>query len=297
MILLSCLIIVAMGSLVFQLDYGSGANAPFFYMWECLVLAAAIISLLAAAITMVQELRANIIRHYLLNYYGKRSHGQSIQELSSSMRVVAPGKRRKSGMVGGHLTGNTSGNFGQDSKPFGVMDMFVASSLISMVWNRRPEETQEIIKLLLDFDLRFARQLRLDDLSSYLSTSHRARFFRGLARTFPSLLDTLCSTDVTLKEQIANLQRSICFMCDCIAQCEAKRGRPFHAFFHDWQLGPIFELLVAGASMFVRLVEVYVACTTMTTWWSRVLHVVCASRVGTVHRMLVPLVAHVGGIR
>jgi hypothetical protein len=126
------------------------------------------------------------------------------------------------------------------------MDVFVTSSFNSLLWHRRSEEAGELVKLLLEVDFRFARQLRLDDLSSYLSTSHRARFFRNLARAFPSLLDTLCSTDEKLKEQIAGLQRSICFMCDCCAQSEAKRGRAFHSLLYSWQLGPIFELLVAG---------------------------------------------------
>jgi hypothetical protein len=31
-----------------------------------------------------------------------------------------------------------------------------------------------------------------------------------------------------------------------LKQSEEKGGRPFHAVIHEWQLGPIFELLVAG---------------------------------------------------
>jgi hypothetical protein len=38
--------------------------------------------------------------------------------------------------------------------------------------------------------------------------------------------------------------------CDCIAQREAqqkKGNRPFYSAINEWQLGPILELLVAGA--------------------------------------------------
>ena len=154
-----------------------------------------------------------MLKYYLLNYYGKRALGGSIRRRSSALREVA-----ESSNNGRRQSRASKGDLGQDSEPFGVIDVFVTSSFNSLLWHRRSEEAGELVKLLLEVDFRFARQLRLDDLSSYLSTSHRARFFRNLARAFPSLLDTLCSTDEKLKEQIAGLQRSICFMCDCCAQ-------------------------------------------------------------------------------
>ena len=47
----------------------------------------------------------------------------------------------------------------------------------------------------------------------YLSVAHRARFFRALAKAFPLLLDTLCSTDPMHAGQITQLQQALCFMC------------------------------------------------------------------------------------
>ena len=47
----------------------------------------------------------------------------------------------------------------------------------------------------------------------YLSVAHRARFFRALAKAFPLLLDTLCSTDPMHAGQIKQLQQALCFMC------------------------------------------------------------------------------------
>jgi hypothetical protein len=79
-----------------------------------------------------------------------------------------------------------------------------------------------------------------------LSVSHRARFFRKLAAAFPELLDVICSTDARLADQIAKLQRSISFMCACIAETESNGRNKIHNLIHGWQLGPVMDLLIVG---------------------------------------------------
>lgn len=58
-----------------------------------------------------------------------------------------------------------------------------------------------------------AKSSRSSEKSWYLPVAHRARFFRALAKAFPLLLDTLCSTDPMHAGQIKQLQQALCFMC------------------------------------------------------------------------------------
>ena len=55
-------------------------------------------------------------------------------------------------------------------------------------------------------------------VSSYLSTSHNAAFFRSIAAEFPSLLDILCFKAVNQhqRQAILELQQSIYFLCMCM---------------------------------------------------------------------------------
>jgi hypothetical protein len=59
----------------------------------------------------------------------------------------------------------------------------------------------------------------------------KAKFFRDLSATFPSLLDVLCCTDPAQSGRIRQLQHEIQFMCLCVLQTQSKT---LHLSLREW---------------------------------------------------------------
>jgi hypothetical protein len=99
-VLLSCLTVVAVSSLVFQLEHADDLDNPFFMFWQVLVLATCVGSLLAAVLTVLIEVQNKALRVYIQRFRGRVAMRLSLIAARVSRKSGTEWGRSEKAMIG-----------------------------------------------------------------------------------------------------------------------------------------------------------------------------------------------------
>jgi hypothetical protein len=240
MMLLGCLFLVAVASLVFQLDPNGDVDTPFIQAaWKYAIFACCAGSTLGFVSIGCYEVWSKFLRTSMkvrfLQYEQKQSALTSPLKSFASTRfpqIKINAEIKKIGSRGNTLVGSLLHSLTPEAVAFGFATRRV---------------TPMTLALFSSVTIDAAEYIEHTSAHSFLSHTPEAVFFRRIGSACPELIDVLCCVDPACIVSVNALRQGLNFLCLAVKQMESQRTPFLHTAIKECDFGALSCYLTTKA--------------------------------------------------